>query len=44
MIAALLDPAFNGADLTLCTIAIIAAWLGERHDRKRNHTPETETP
>lgn len=36
MIDALLDPAFTGTDLALCLIAITAAALGARHDRKRN--------
>ena len=36
MITALLDPAFTGLDLALCLIAIMAAALGARYDRKRN--------
>lgn len=32
----LLDAAFNGADLLLCIIAISAAYLGARYDKKRN--------
>lgn len=27
---------FNGADLLLCIIAISAAYMGSRYDRKRN--------
>lgn len=27
---------FNGADFLLCLIAISAAWLGARYDKKRD--------
>ena len=36
MIEALTSHTFNGIDLALCLIAIAAAALGARHDRKRN--------
>ena len=40
MIAALLNPAFTGTDLALVVLALIAAYLGDRYDRKRNHNLE----
>ena len=36
MIAALLEPAFTGTDLAFCIIAMVAAVLGSRYDKKRN--------
>lgn len=36
MIAAILDPAFNGADLVMCVLALAVVYLGERYDQKRN--------
>ena len=34
--SALLDPAFTGTDLALVVVALIAAYLGDRYDKKRN--------
>ena len=33
---ALLNPAFTGTDLALVVVVIIAAYLGDRYDKKRN--------
>lgn len=42
MIDALLDPAFNGADLALILAALAVAAWGERRDARKNAARDAE--